>query len=75
MLIVAGHFEVDPADQEAFVAGRVESIVRTRAEAGCLEYVMCVDPVDKSRVILLERWEGGRRTFPSGKVARWRSAG
>lgn len=56
MLIVAGHFEVDPADQEAFVAGRVESIVRTRAEAGCLEYVMCADPVDKSRVILLERW-------------------
>ena len=25
--------------------------------------------------ILLERWEGGRRTFPSGKVTRWRSAG
>ena len=25
MLIVAGHFTVDPADQEAFVAGRVEA--------------------------------------------------
>lgn len=56
MLIVAGHFEVDPADQDAFVAGRVDAMVRTRAEAGCLEYVMSADPVDTSRVMLFERW-------------------
>lgn len=56
MLIVAGHFDVDPADQEAFVAGRVESIVRTRAENGCLEYVMSADPANKARVMLFERW-------------------
>jgi len=56
MLIVAGHFVVDPADQAAFVAGRVEAMTATRAEAGCLEYVMAADPVDASRVILFERW-------------------
>jgi quinol monooxygenase YgiN len=56
MLIVAGHFEVDPSDQTAFIAGRVESMTRTRGEAGCLEYAMTADPVDASRVLLFERW-------------------
>jgi quinol monooxygenase YgiN len=56
MLIVAGHFVVDPADQAAFVASKVESMERTRGEAGCLEYTMAADPVDASRVILFERW-------------------
>jgi quinol monooxygenase YgiN len=56
MLIVAGHFVVDPADQAAFVAGRVESMKSTRAENGCLEYVMSADPVDTTRVMLFERW-------------------
>jgi quinol monooxygenase YgiN len=56
MLIVAGHFVVDPADQEAFVAGRVDAMTATRAEPGCLEYAMTVDPVDPTRVILFERW-------------------
>jgi quinol monooxygenase YgiN len=56
MLIVAGHFVVDPADQAAFVAGRVEAMRATRAEDGCLEYVMAADPVDPSRVVLFERW-------------------
>jgi quinol monooxygenase YgiN len=56
MLIVAGHFEVDPADQAAFVAGRVEQMEATRTESGCLEYAMTADPVDPTRVLLFERW-------------------
>jgi len=56
MLIVAGHFEVDPSDQEAFVAGKVEAMRSTRAEAGCLEYAMTVDPLDPTRVLRFERW-------------------
>lgn len=56
MLIVAGHFVVDPADQEAFVASRVEAMKATRAEAGCLEYAISADPADPTRVILFERW-------------------
>lgn len=32
-------------------------MVSTRAEAGCLEYVMSADPVDPTRVMLFERWE------------------
>jgi quinol monooxygenase YgiN len=56
MLIVAGHFEVDPADQAAFVESKVDAMKRTRAEAGCLEYAMTADPLDPTRVLLFERW-------------------
>ena len=56
MLIVAGHFDVDPADRDAFIASKVESIKTTRTEGGCLEYVMSADPADPTRVMLFERW-------------------
>ena len=56
MLIVAGHFDVDPAQRDEFLAGRVDSIRSTRSEGGCLEYVMSADPVDTTRVMLFERW-------------------
>lgn len=57
MLIVAGHFDIDPSDRDAFIAGRVESMTATRSEGGCLEYVMSADPVDPTRVVLFERWD------------------
>ena len=56
MLIVAGHFDVDPAERDEFLAGRVDAIRSTRTEGGCLEYVMSADPVDPTRVMLFERW-------------------
>ena len=60
MLIVAGTFEVDAADQDAFVTARVAAMADTRTEGGCLEYVMSADPVDATRVMLFERWEIAR---------------
>ncbi len=57
MLIVAGTFEVEAADQDAFVTARVAAMRDTRTEGGCLEYVMSADPVDATRVMLFERWE------------------
>ena len=57
MLIVAGTFEVEPADQAEFVSARVDAMRETRTETGCLEYVMSADPVDATRVMLFERWE------------------
>ncbi len=56
MLIVAGHFVVDPADRDAFLAGRADAMLATRSEGGNLEYVMSADPVDETRVVLFERW-------------------
>jgi quinol monooxygenase YgiN len=57
MLIVAGHFDVDPADREAFIADRVEIVRASRAEKGCLDYAFSADPVEPGRVLLYERWE------------------
>lgn len=57
MVIVGGWFEVDPSERDAFVAGRVEGTRASRAEQGCIEYVMAADPLDPGRVVLFERWE------------------
>ena len=42
MVIVGGWFEVDPSERDAFVAQRVEAMRRSRAEHGCIEYVIAV---------------------------------
>lgn len=56
MVIVAGTFEVDPEQREAFLAGRIERMRTSRAERGCLEYTFSADPIDPGRVVLYERW-------------------
>jgi quinol monooxygenase YgiN len=56
MLIVAGHFTLDPADRDAFLEGRADAMRETRTEGGNLEYVMSADPLDPTRVVLFERW-------------------
>ena len=56
MLIVAGWFEVDPGDRDAFLASRADSMTRSRAEPGCLEYVFSADPMVPGRVVLYECW-------------------
>jgi quinol monooxygenase YgiN len=57
MVIVGGWFEVDRDERDAFVAGRIEGMRRSRAEPGCIEYVIAPDPLDPGRVVLFERWE------------------
>jgi quinol monooxygenase YgiN len=57
VVIVAGWFEIDPSERDAFVAGRIEAMRRSRAEHGCIEYVIAGDPVDPGRAVLYERWE------------------
>jgi len=57
MVIVGGWFEVDPGERDAFLAARADSVRRSRAEPGCLEYVVAPDPVEPGRVVLFERWE------------------
>jgi quinol monooxygenase YgiN len=57
MVIVGGWFEVDPGERDAFVAQRIEAMRRSRAEHGCIEYVIAADPVEPGRAVLFERWE------------------
>lgn len=56
MVIVAGVFEVDPEQRDAFLAGRFDRMRTSRAEQGCLEYTFSADPLDPGRVVLYERW-------------------
>ncbi len=57
MIIVGGTFEVAPGQRDAFIAGRLELMAASRAEAGCLDYSFSADPIEAGRVILFERWE------------------
>jgi quinol monooxygenase YgiN len=57
VLIVAGRFEVDPADRDRYLAGREEAMRRSRSEPGCITYVFSPDPLESGVVHLYERWE------------------
>ena len=57
MLIIAGVFEVEPADRAAFIDERVAMMKRSRSEPGCIAYAFTADPVEVGRVYLFERWE------------------
>jgi quinol monooxygenase YgiN len=56
MIVIAGAFEIEPDQRDEFLRERGELMARSRAEAGCLEYVFSADPLEKGRVVLLERW-------------------
>ncbi len=55
--IIAGVFEVDPADRESWLASRAPLMARSRAEPGCITYVFAPDPIEPGLVQLFERWE------------------
>ena len=57
MIIVAGHFAVDPAQREQFLRSREGVMRASRSEAGCIAYAFSPDPLDPGRVLLFERWE------------------
>jgi quinol monooxygenase YgiN len=56
IVIVQGVFVVNPNEREEFLSQSGETMRSSRAEPGCLEYVMAADPLDPGRVILSERW-------------------
>lgn len=57
MIVVQGVFRVAAEDREQYLADSVETQQISRAEAGCVEYVLAADPVEPDRVVLSERWE------------------
>ena len=70
MVIVGGWFEVDPEERDAFIAGRVEGMQRSRAERGCIEYVIAADPLDPGRAVLFERWASQADLDADAEAAR-----
>lgn len=57
MVIVAGKGYVDPGHRQALLSSLQASVRQTRAESGCLDYVVAADPVEPGRVNVYERWE------------------
>jgi quinol monooxygenase YgiN len=57
MVIVAGWIDVDAAVRDEYLASRIEGMIRTRQEPGCIEYVFSADPLNAARARLFELWE------------------
>jgi quinol monooxygenase YgiN len=56
MIIIVGTLKVAPEDREAFIAGRIESMQRSRGEDGCITYALAPDPIEPDTIVLTERW-------------------
>ncbi len=53
--IIAGW--MDYADnRDRVLAAFTDVAAKSRAEPGCLDYVVCADPDDAGRIIVFERW-------------------
>jgi quinol monooxygenase YgiN len=57
MVIVAGHIVVDPQERDDYLSGCVEVVRQARRAAGCLDFALSADLVDRGRVNIFERWE------------------
>lgn len=57
MLIIAGHLQVDPADRDRYVADCASVVTQARGAAGCLDFALTADTLDRGRVNVFERWE------------------
>ena len=70
MLIIAGHYNVPAARRQAFVEAFADLIRRARAYPGCLDLSISEDPVDPSRVNMMELWESEADLKAWRKVAK-----
>jgi quinol monooxygenase YgiN len=60
MLIILGAFILDQATsdrREEWLDGQRKNLILSRADPGCIEFTLGADPVDRSRVLLVEIWE------------------
>lgn len=57
MLIIAGHFTVDPGRRDEYVAAFSDLVRRARQAPGCLDVAVTADALDAGRVYMYERWE------------------
>ena len=70
MLIIAGHYSVPAAQRKAFVDAFADLIKRARAYPGCLDLSISEDPVDPSRVNMMELWQSEADLVSWRKVAK-----
>jgi len=56
MLIIAGHYAVEPAERNAYVEAFGDLVQRARLAPGCLDVAITADVGDPARVNNYERW-------------------
>ena len=57
MIVLAGNITFDPERSDDMLAAVATVVEATRAEEGCLEYVIAADPLIAGQLNLFERWE------------------
>jgi quinol monooxygenase YgiN len=57
LIILAGTFDLDPAQREAALEAAIPLMEPVRVQPGCLDYVWSPDPAVPGRIYVFERWE------------------
>ncbi|MFN0089923.1 MAG: putative quinol monooxygenase [Acidimicrobiales bacterium] len=75
MLVIAGTFNVEPSDREAFLEAAKAVMAETVKEDGCHAYCFTPDITDPAVVHLFERWESADHLKPHMKADHIRAFG
>jgi quinol monooxygenase YgiN len=57
MIVIAGHFVLDPAKRDAAIAAAREMQAETRKERGCISYTFTADLEQPGGFRIFEEWE------------------
>jgi quinol monooxygenase YgiN len=58
MIVIAGHFVLDPGKREQAIAAAREMMSETRKEEGCISYTFSAELDEPGRFRIFEEWEG-----------------
>lgn len=56
MIVVSGYLQVNPSDRDTLLQDRQDSILRARAEQGCMEFTFAADSTDPGIIRVFEIW-------------------
>lgn len=75
MIVIAGTFNVEPSDRDAFLEAAKAVMVETRKEEGCQAYCFTPDISDPAVVHIFEKWESEDRLAPHMKAEHIKTFG
>lgn len=57
MILIAGTVDVNPERRDDALEAARPHMAATRAQAGCIDYTWCADPLVPGRIYVYERWD------------------
>jgi quinol monooxygenase YgiN len=57
MILVIGHYNIDPAQREAFLAFARQIVAQERQQPGCLAFDIYEDVTIPNAFMMMEQWE------------------